>query len=97
MVVMGTHHLVALPVPLVAPDRHVDALSARAIRLGLWPAIEVDEAVAAILELAGHDRRLVRAALARIERSLAEEPSAVAYRATGLLVTALVHLDRVPA
>lgn len=90
---MSAHQGAALPLPATpASDHAVDAVTARAVRLGLWPTIDIDAAVTALMERAAGDRRLLERARARVERSLAEEWSAVAARAAGLLTAAAMEL-----
>lgn len=76
---MGARQI-ELPITVDAPPRRIDALTAHAVRLALWPTTAGDAATE--LLAAAHGNPLVLAGvLARVHRSNATEPSAVGARA----------------
>jgi hypothetical protein len=86
---MPGSRLVTLPLDLERDTRQLDQLTARAVRLALWPGLGVDEPAAALAALAGGDVHLLSRARGRIDRALAMERSRVAERAAVLLDAAI--------
>lgn len=84
-----------LPLDITEDHRSVDRVSARALRLALLPS-EEEHAAADLVRVAGGRRRPLVLALARVERALAAEPSAVVEVAAGHLRRAITRL-RSPA
>lgn len=88
--------MTATVVPLfVEDDTHdLDALTTRAVRLALRPELDVHQAAAELAAAAHGSRRLLSAAIARVDRALASEWSSVAARAAEELRAARARLDR---
>ena len=86
-----TAAVLRLPIDVDRRDaRALDALTARAIRLALVP--RPDDVVAAELcAVARRSTRLLDAAIARLERALAEEQSHTVTRAVADLRVARAH------
>ena len=64
------------------PRRRVDALTARALRLALWPATwDVEAAAGELLRLAGGSPLVLAAAVTRLQRAGGEEAGVVEARA----------------
>lgn len=82
---MAARHLAVLPLSVEVDHRRLDALTARAIRLGLRPDIDEPDAVAELLPVAENDHALISAAIARIERAQDKEWTRVGARAAELL------------
>jgi hypothetical protein len=82
-----------LPVDIADGDRRaLDALTARAIRLALTPRTP-SEAAPEVAAVANGSPRLLDAAIARLDRALAEEPSTTVTRAIAHLAMARALTD----
>lgn len=91
---MTASHLTVLPLPLDDDRRELDALTARSVRLALWPEVDVADAATELVRVAHGSRGLLSAAIARVDRAVATEWSSVGARAADELRAARARLDR---
>ena len=82
---MGVRHLAILPLPVEVDQRRLNAVTARAIRVGLRLDISDAEAQRDLLLIADGDHAVLSAAIDRVDHAQAQEWSRVGARAAASL------------